>query len=1249
MSMIAALSKIRPHTTSTLLHQKAPAKLLVALETTLTEQNTERSPTAYFAALLTTLDSSKNNPTFGEGDVLPAILYLLALVMPYVPPLVIRTNLTVLLSLLNPIFPALLPYAPPLRSQLTIFSSIIKALDIPLLDNPNLRQAFNLILDLTIDPRPKVRKRAADVIREVLSNVPPPLPVHPYAERVGEWMVSTLHVVNSGAGSFGKLTKDAEMTTGPEAGIHMVAMAKPIVAYLPRSVLPSLTSAMLPLPRLGNPYLSQSSYSLLATIVSDDSTSSDVTPLIRALLSSPPVKTDTTQTPAWLELLQAAFSTGLVSLDEKEAETVFKSIFEYLESSDTNIQKCSAQALSIFLSKVITNDMITAASLEKDQKKLTSAVGQIITHVRTSLHSLQFTRAIPQILTILAALVKTLRYRPVNKSITIPPTAAEIMVLDLIQYSGQLRIKKGFEHKEAVDQVLRTAIGVVGPEVILNASFFFIYLRTFDMLRERRSKGQEPNAYLLPLLSVPHPSPLSHFVNYFVPLSESMFNLQQTAEGAGRNSEAKMWEVLISQIWNGFVGYCHAPKDLPEVFDAKFAQLLSQILYSQPSLRPPILKALKVLVESHSWIESDIVTVEDGHRNLDHLRSQAESWFAVLFNVFGSVGQDGKGMVGDVISAWIKIAGDEAVVKMYHKVVSLFQQEIKNPSKPTSVKGTDAPNMLLMTQDLLILILPTLPRAECKELWDLCLSGVVIGHSESGVQKRGYRILTKLIEAGRLTSVLDVEDVITKLTSSSDTVTAPAKRDRITLIALLLPSVSSHSLHLVPVLIPEAVLATKEPAERTRGAAFELIVAMGHKMKEGGIVKRNRLDGMESDDAHEVQATVEEYVTMIAAGLVGATPHMISATITAISRLVFEFKDDIPTNMLDEILSTIFVFVTSANREIVKSALGFIKLSVHTLPVELVANHLKQLVPALLNWSGDHKNHFKVKVRHIFERMIRRFGWDTVYGCVGDSPEDKEKGKVLQNIKKRKDRAKRKKAKAEAEGEDDDEDEEPNKKTGDAFEDVLYGSESEIEDTDDETGPSRPSTKTQSFKGREKNREKGVRIRLDDDEPMDLLQGAADKVIAGGRDRRRKPGQEASHFKQDEATGRMIIEEEGKEGEDDNDDEDMAGGAYKESLTSVDGFTRGANGRVKFHKDTKKRRANDVDGDGDVDMEDANGPKKANKKRKKEIKLGQEFKAKHAGGDVKKGGVDPYAYLPLSQATKKKNGKQQRINVVGRR
>lgn len=118
--------------------------------------------------------------------------------------------------------------------------------------------------------------------------------------------------------------------------------------------------------------------------------------------------------------------------------------------------------------------------------------------------------------------------------------------------------------------------------------------------------------------------------------------------------------------------------------------------------------------------------------------------------------------------------------------------------------------------------------------------------------------------------------------------------------------------------------------------------------------------------------------------------------------------------MKNEIFATMLVFLSSANREIVKSVLGYIKLSIHTYPVDLIQPHLKELVPALLTWSHDHKNHFKSKVRHIFERLLRRFSWEDVYSAAGDE----EASKVLVNIKKRKERAKRKRANREEDEEE---------------------------------------------------------------------------------------------------------------------------------------------------------------------------------------------------------------------------------------
>jgi len=44
-----------------------------------------------------------------------------------------------------------------------------------------------------------------------------------------------------------------------------------------------------------------------------------------------------------------------------------------------------------------------------------------------------------------------------------------------------------------------------------------------------------------------------------------MFDLQQKAEVEGRQSEAKVWSVLIGQVWAGLPGYCHESPKVKEV------------------------------------------------------------------------------------------------------------------------------------------------------------------------------------------------------------------------------------------------------------------------------------------------------------------------------------------------------------------------------------------------------------------------------------------------------------------------------------------------------------------------------------------------------------------------------------------------------------------------------------------------------------------------------------------------------------
>lgn len=117
----------------------------------------------------------------------------------------------------------------------------------------------------------------------------------------------------------------------------------------------------------------------------------------------------------------------------------------------------------------------------------------------------------------------------------------------------------------------------------------------------------------------------------------------------------------------------------------QFSQLLSQLLYNQPGLRPAVLRALKIMVDSNVALASqdpnkiaklpetirlDPISTGEAQANIDFLCSQAESWLAVLFNVFGSAGRDNQHIVGDVISSWIAIAD----AKVHPRSHTLFRE-----------------------------------------------------------------------------------------------------------------------------------------------------------------------------------------------------------------------------------------------------------------------------------------------------------------------------------------------------------------------------------------------------------------------------------------------------------------------------------------------------------------------------------------------------------------------------------------------
>lgn len=194
----------------------------------------------------------------------------------------------------------------------------------------------------------------------------------------------------------------------------------------------------------------------------ESNVTSQLPEIIAAIHSSAPVKTDTTQAPAWMLLSANAmvvYNTIDPSGSEKEFGKIWKSVWTFLESNDTATRKAAAESLDL-LCTCFSPSMVKAVIQDQDD----STLGKIIAQCQKSLNSLAFARSIPEHLSAISSIISHLRYRDGSRA---SPTAAEILMVPVIQKVGNLRTKKNFEYKEAADGMLGVAMRVLGPEVFL--------------------------------------------------------------------------------------------------------------------------------------------------------------------------------------------------------------------------------------------------------------------------------------------------------------------------------------------------------------------------------------------------------------------------------------------------------------------------------------------------------------------------------------------------------------------------------------------------------------------------------------------------------------------------------------------------------------------------------------------------------------------------------------------------------------
>lgn len=602
-------------------------------------------------------------------DLASSVVYLLDLVMPYVPSLLLRQKFSQILINIAPVLTNSDSEAPLIKSSIGCIESLLIAQHSAAWALPNTentpRRTLSWLLKLAFDQRPKVRKRAQDAITRVIQTPPSPLQDHPAVDMCAEVAMRNLCDITGANGN--NINNDKCRSRNEQLHfqlIHALRAVKKIAAASggwPSQMIEPLCRVLLLISKSPNEYLIIAAFEIFELIfagMSNDFSSTKMTRLMEAMIELRPSQIDSQLLPQWIAVISRAYDVSAQISPEdtfRRLPEIFDIVAEFLAYSSQNIRISASECLISFFINCIPNRIILEPSTN-DEK-----VFDHLARLGTSLLSPRYHAGWVEVFNVISTIFRTLKWR------------SSVRMNAVISIVGELRKADSFQGKKEADSVLAQAVEAIGPGAVLD-------ILPLNLVKPR--PGEPGRAWLLPILRdhVKNTN-LAHFSVEFVPLSDAMLHKVIENESSEKTMEIKIFETLIQQIWALLPGYCNLPLDLTTAFDKSFAELLANMLYKHVELRPNICKALQMLVVSNQEIlaaeapEEDLlvqgrITKEVAQQNLAHLSTFAENLLAVLFNVYNETLPQFRGYILQSIDAYLSLTPEQVMTIGHHHLIS---------------------------------------------------------------------------------------------------------------------------------------------------------------------------------------------------------------------------------------------------------------------------------------------------------------------------------------------------------------------------------------------------------------------------------------------------------------------------------------------------------------------------------------------------------------------------------------------------
>uniref|UniRef100_A0A7M4F4L8 Ribosomal RNA processing 12 homolog n=1 Tax=Crocodylus porosus TaxID=8502 RepID=A0A7M4F4L8_CROPO len=1083
-------------------------------------------------------------------ESLAAVAYLLNLVLKRVPAPVLRKKF----SDASKAFMSILASqagsssTSALRWVVSCLATLLRKQDLAAWSYPVTLQVYHGLLSFTVHAKPKVRKAAQHGICSVLKG----------SECLFGDAAPEHHPAARSTAKF--CVQEIEKAGGTKEAtttLHVLTLLRDLLPCLPAAATKSCCEALLRVMTLGHVLVTacamQAFHGFFSAQPSPACLPAELNAqIITALYDYVPSESDLQPTLAWLAVMERAH-VNLVGLQKElcwgHLPRLFTAAMTCLLSPHPQVLSATAQTLKVLLSECVAPHVTELGPVSTSASGPAASLCKMFRAVEEGL-TYRFHAAWAPVLQVLRAFFEACgkQGHPVMRK--------------CLRSLCDLRLSPHFPYTAELDETVGAAVGTMGPEVVLEAMPLGIDGReeTLDF----------PRSWLLPVLR-------DHIrgarLGSQLILSTAAVELAQD----GKTLESKIYDTLQGQVWSLLPGFCRWPTDVVSSFKG-LARTLGTALSERPDLRLPVCQALRTLITK--GCQTDAERTEVGRF--------AKNFLPILFNVYSQPGDDGRSSahrraVLDTVRTYLTVTEQQLVC-------GFLQKASEKLSSPDSSEFTR-----LSILDLIVAMAPYADEPTLGTLYRTIQPSLQT--KEHGVQKKAYRVLEEVCAAshGPCQAFIrsNLGELKTVLLDSLKSAASPAKRPRLKCLLHIVKQLTAEDEAFITALVPEVVLCTKEVSVGARKNAFALLVEMGEAFLRFGPAP---------------QEAMQRFLLLAYAGLTGSVT-MISCTLLALTRLLFEFKEHLGPGETGQLLQSVCLLLGSRTRDVVKAALGFLKAALLLVDIKLLTAHVPTMLEAVGALSDDMRRHFRTKLKNLFTKFIRKFGFELVQGLLPATHH-----KVLLNIRKAEGRGRRQRALRQAAAREQDPEALPRPR-GDSMEEVLADSDEEEEE---ERGPRQPQGQAWLKEGA-------------GDEPLNFLDSNVAQRVLATRPGSSRAGRASHDFGVSE-DGRLIIrEDEDEDGEEKDLGEPGPGVELGSSRLPAEPPP------LPLQKKAQKRRFREEAGDEELEGDTAShyraGGSGIHRPLGKETAFGADYKSKKGRGDVKKAGrPDPYAYIPLNRA-----------------